>query len=277
LSGGGEGNRWQNKWNKIRQKLIVVEADDGFPWAHCSIPFCIYLKLPVIKSKNNNGLVKTRKIVCSESREYLEMQPIYDVTVCQEGGSGRAHMALTFTKCLVSTCILLSAVYKGDTVPVRVSFSSLWQISKRNSLKGEGFILHQVPEVFPFMVGLLHCCGPVARLSVMEAGLWARGCSPHGNREAERTNRKGPGQDAPQTCPQWPISSSRASPPKVSSPSQSLFNFSTHEGIDPLIKSEPSGPNHFPKAHQLTTKPQYMSLWGTLHTWTITGLVGLID
>jgi hypothetical protein len=62
-------------------------------------------------------------------------------------------------------------------------------------------------------------------------------------------------------CLQWPTLLARPHLPII------LW---IQQGITPLIQSETSGFNHFPKAHQLASKPQLISLQGTAHIWAIT-------
>jgi hypothetical protein len=38
-------------------------------------------------------------------------------------------------------------------------------------------------------------------------------------------------------------------------PPNNVISSGTHQGMNPLSRSEPSGSNHFPKSHQLATKP----------------------
>jgi hypothetical protein len=51
-------------------------------------------------------------------------------------------------------------------------------------------------------------------------------------------------------------------PSKPTSPLPNNAVLWTHQGINPLIKSEYSGSSHFPKVQQLTVKPQCTCLWG---------------
>jgi hypothetical protein len=77
-----------------------------------------------------------------------------------------------------------------------------------------------------------------------------------GRKQAVRLTGRGQGKIWPQRC--TPSDYFQLGPFSCSFPPP---NNAVIKGlINPLTKSEPSVSNDFPKAHQLATKPQYMSL-----------------